>query len=254
MALYRALEEQLSAHAGRKGCEQLEKRVFIKEMRAISNKWLASQGLRTIRSYETCRSWQKPRNIKSTQAKQHRGKGLFKRRKPQKDSTDTHINVHYNRAHVKLYTRFVFGKGSRYEKYTTRRCFDDKAFVRCGTSEGFLRSSAKPVMLSGDKQELKLPTYDFPDSVGYVTPGVNLMLKQMDEKEFRGRDSFAIVDSKISVTCSCKPKLIHKSSSTNWANDAYHDRLMFPDEHEVTDDGEPKYSLEVSRNMTFFSL
>ena len=246
-ALYMALEEQLSTHSRRRGCEQLEKRIYLKEMRAIANKWLKTQGHSTIKSYETCRSWQKPRSISTRQAKQHRGKGLFKRRKPQKDSTDTHINVHYNRAHVKQYTRFLFSKCSQYRDHAIRRCFDNKAFVRCGTSEGFLRISTKPVMLTG--QELKLPTYDFADSVGYVAPGVNLIIEDMEESQLRGRDTFAISDATINVTC--KPKLLHKSSATNWANDAYHDRLLYPEQHETKDQHDAVYQPDLRRSLTF---
>ena len=46
-----------------------------------------------------------------------------------------------------------------------------------------------------------------------------------------GRDVFATKDVTISVTC--KPKYVYSSSATHWANDAYKDRLLFPEEHEI---------------------
>ena len=69
-------------------------------------------------------------------AKMHCGRNLWSFLRPQKNLYTRHINVHYNRAHVKNYTRAVFSDNA-IKKYVCRRAMDDKAYVRCGTSEGF---------------------------------------------------------------------------------------------------------------------
>jgi hypothetical protein len=137
------------AHARRRGVVELERRIQRKEMRTIANRWLAENGKRLIKSYETARSWAKPKNKRSIQAKQHRGQGLFLHKKAEKKFTEEHINLHYNRAHIKNYTRMLFSarKKSLVQKYAVRHCIDDKAYLRCGTSEGFSRPAHTPIKL-----------------------------------------------------------------------------------------------------------
>lgn len=53
-------------------------------------------------------SWGVAKNKRSLQSKQHRGRGLFSHRKPKKIFVDAHMNIHYNRAHIKNYTIFSF--------------------------------------------------------------------------------------------------------------------------------------------------
>ena len=81
------------------------------------------------------------------------------------------------------------------------------------------------------EDEVTLPAYDFPDLAGYVAPGVNLMISDMQEEISSESDVFVTKNVTISVTCN--PRLVYNSSATNWANDAYKDRLLFPEEHEV---------------------
>ena len=82
---------------------------------------------------------------------------------------------------------------------------------------------------------ITLPSYDFPEKAGYVAPGVNLMIKDVEQKTIDGHDVFVTKDVTISVTT--KPKLVYSSSATHWANDAYKDRLLFPEEHEIDGSG-----------------
>jgi hypothetical protein len=53
----------------------------------------------------------------------------------------------------------------------------------------------------------------------------------MDENCKEGRDTFSILNLTISVTC--KPKIIYSSSATNWSNDMSAGHIRFPDKHEV---------------------
>ena len=251
MAVFQALQEQLVAHKNRTDVPQLEGRLHVKDLQNIANEWLEKEGKRTIKSKETVRSWARPKNKRSNQSKQHRGQGLFRFKKPNKKYSIAHINMHYNRAHIKQYTRFTFskhGQRQKYEKYTVRRCMDDKAYLKCGTSEGFSRPRTRPIMV-GDHEGLELPIYDFPEEAGYVSPGVNLIIKSMNEVEHQGRDVFALNGATISVTC--KPKILNPSTATQWANDIYADRLNFPEEHGISTGLQTDIPREVITAMVF---
>lgn len=233
--IYDVLQEQLVAHKSRKGCPLAEQRITWKEMRCIANNYLKTHGKRLIRSYETARSFGTPRNTRSIQAKQHRGQGLWSHKRAKKNYVDAHVNIHYNRAHVKMYTRLIFSQKTspRFKKLSVRRCIDDKAYLRCGTSEGFSRPRHAPLAVDGETSEI--PAYDFPQQAGYVAPGVNLIIKDMHEIQHDGRDKYVTDEVAISVTC--KPKLTYPSSPTHWANDMYSDRLLYPEEHEIKETG-----------------
>ena len=120
-AIADVLEEQLKAHRRRWGDEgtgYLEsdgKRLHKRDMRRIANKFLAAHGKRLIKSSETVRSWERCRNKRSRQAKQHRGRNFWSHVRSQKTFKQRHVNVHYNRAHIKNYTRLAF-------HYWTRTC------------------------------------------------------------------------------------------------------------------------------------
>ena len=95
----------------------------------------------------------------------------------------------------------MYGKG-----LVVKHAFDDKAYVRCGTLEGFSRLLHSPIQLNtGPNSQFKLPSADYPDPVGYVSPGVILLVNDMKEVEHRGRDKFFQTDVTVSVTC--KPSL-----------------------------------------------
>ena len=78
--------------------------------------------------------------------------------------------MHYNRAHIKNYTQFECGThdGDDKKGLVIRRAIDDKAYVRCGTSEGFSRPLHTPSQLTGDGNKVTLPSSDYPDPVGSV--------------------------------------------------------------------------------------
>lgn len=95
---------------------------------------------------------------------------------------------------------------------------------------------------------LELPSYDFPEKCGYVAPGVNLIIHNMEENNIKGRDTFSVKDVTVSVTC--KPKIVYSSSATNWANDAYTDRLMFSEAHDIPGSGVQE-TKDVRTNLVF---
>ena len=78
MAVFKTLQEQLTAHISRKDVPELEKRVHKKELRHIANKWLQDHGKQKIKSYEKVRLWGRSKRKCSMQSKQHRGKSLWR--------------------------------------------------------------------------------------------------------------------------------------------------------------------------------
>lgn len=84
------------------------------------------------------------------QAQQHRAQNLWAQLSAQKRQHLRQINIHYNRAHVKNYTRFAYStsSGVHGKSLVIRRAIDDKVYVRCGTSEGFCRLLHTPVQLN----------------------------------------------------------------------------------------------------------
>jgi len=245
-AVYNVLYEQLKAHERRWGDEGTgyleEGRIQGKELRRIANKHLQSKGLPLIKSRETVRSWGKPRNKSSRQAMQHRGEGLWKTRRSEKKLSDVHVNIHYNRAHIKNYTRLIFKNDSPYRKFAVRRAMDDKGYLHCGTSEGFSRPIHTPFQISSESLQFKLPSSDYPQDSGYVSPGVILLVNNMKEVPYNGTDKFVRED--VTVTVTCKPKKLYPSSATNWFNDLYSVRYLFPEEHELELDTDPVPDLQ----------
>lgn len=234
-AVYEVLEEQLKAHRRRWGeegtgyLESHQKRLHKRDMRRIANKYLATHKQRLIKSCETVRSWGKCRNKRSNQSKQHRGRNLWSFVRSQKNLKNDHINVHYNRVHIKNYTRLSYG-GNIDSHLVVRRAMDDKAYIRCGTSEGFSRPLHRPVQVTDS--HFDMPASDYPDTVGYVSPGVIMVVKSMKQvADHEGNDNYSVSDSLITATC--KPKHYYSSSATNWQNDMAAIRYLFREEHEI---------------------
>jgi hypothetical protein len=252
-AIFEVLEEQLKAHHRRWGdegtgyLESEKRRLHKKDMRRIANRYLASQKKKLVKSCETVRSWGRCRNKRSRQAKQHRGTNLWAYARSQKTWKQRHINVHYNRAHIKNYTRFAFSERTANKDFVIRRALDDKAYVRCGTSEGFSRPLHRPVQITDAPFEL--PSSDYPDTVGYVSPGVILLVNEMKETSHNETDAFSITDATVTVTC--KPKHVYPSTATNWQNDIFAVRYFFPEEHEVTSNGNSDMD-NLPRNIVSF--
>ena len=185
-AVFSAIQEHLVAHDRRKGNPEtgyIEGRITSKQLTKIANIWLRKNGHKEIKSSETVRSWGKSKNKRSIQSLQHRGSNIWARQTPQKKFAEAHLNIHYNRAHIKYYTRMIFSHATRdkFKQHTIRRAMDDKAYIRCGTSEGFSRPMVKPLVPTTKTEKFEIPCYDFPDKVGYVAPGVILIINYMNE-------------------------------------------------------------------------
>ena len=144
--------------------------------------------------------------------------------------------------------RIIFKNGSPYRRYVVRRALDDKAYLRCGTSEGFNRPIHTPVQISQDNLQFKLPASDYPQECGYVSPGVVLLVNNTNEVSYKDTDRYVRDD--VTVTVTCKPKLVYPSTAANWFNDLYRVRYLFPQEHELEktvlneQNYDPQYSKE----------
>lgn len=149
---------------------------------------------------------------------------------------------------MKNYTRLIFKNGSLYRRYAVRRALDDKAYLRCGTSEGFSRPIHTPLQISQENLQFKLPASDYPQECGYVSPGVILLVNNMNEVSYKDTDRYVRDD--VTVTVTCKPKLVYPSTATNWFTDLYRVRYLFSQEHELEktvlneQNYDPQYSKE----------
>ncbi len=201
------------------------------DLKAIANKILMDEGAtRLIKSAETIRSMGRPRNKRSIQAKQHRGKGLWKHQRPAKTLSTTSINIHYNRAQAKHFERLAFStQHAPLRDYVVRKAIDDKAKVICGTSTGFSRPGHKPIILN--EAATQLPYQDYPEQAKELSPGVILISKQ---KEVETEDDIKFCPTADSVhTVTCKAKCVYASTATNWFNDMYNIRVNHPKDHET---------------------
>ena len=152
-AICKKLAENAKAHRRRHGVEgtnyidKESQRIQSRQMRRIANKALKELNGRPIKSKETVRSFGKPRSQRSRQAKQHRGQWPWSFTRSQKKDGESkrHINVQYNSVFAKHHTYLLLKQNSplKEKQLALRIAFDDKAYLRCGTGEGFFSSSSQ---------------------------------------------------------------------------------------------------------------
>ena len=158
--------------------EQVQ-RLQSTDMRRIANEALGKLDCRLIKSKEAVRSFGKPRNKRSRQAKQYRESGGGHLRGLKKDRINISISIIIE--HMSKIIQDCYPQQSPHLNRGLRIAIDDKAHLKCGTSEGFSRPLHKPVQLSDNDMKLQLPASDYPQSCGYVSPGLTLMVNQMNE-------------------------------------------------------------------------
>lgn len=126
-----------------------------------------------IRSATTVYNRARPRHKRSLQAKRHCAKGLFCCKEPPKGEESTNENTHYQRAHVKnINMRFWGARNSKAKTFCFMRGTDDKVYLRPDTYEGFDKARNLKILTSSDDSKArKLPKYDWPEKMVYVTPG-----------------------------------------------------------------------------------
>ena len=99
-------------------------------------------------------------------------------KKPPKGQECSNENTHYQRVHVKsIKRRFFSAQISDARKFCLMRSTDDKAYIRPDTSEGFEKArNIRILTLSDEAKARKLPKYDWPEKLVYVTPGSHRIL------------------------------------------------------------------------------
>ncbi|CAH3032576.1 unnamed protein product, partial [Porites lobata] len=215
----KAIEDKSSYHGRRHDTVLYTgQRVKKKNLLSIANYRLAQRGKKLIQSATTVYNRARPRNKRSLQAKRHYGKGLFCWKKPPKGEENTNENTHYQRAHVKnIKRRFWGARNSSARKFCFMRSTDDKAYLRPGTSEGFDKAiNLRILTLSDHTKARKLPKYDWPEKMVYVTPGSHRVFTKssvMNETE----EKLITEDDRHYVFV--RPKAIVGSSSTVWASE-----------------------------------
>ena len=230
--------------------DEESQRIQSREMRIITKTALKEQNERLIKSKETVRSFGKPRTKRSYQANNIEDNDFGHLKDQKKDAKPKrHINIHYNRAFN--YTLLLFSKNSplKEKKLALRITFDDKAYLQCNTSEGFSRPIHQPIQLTDLNLKFQLPTSDYPEKCGYITPGVILMVNDEEEIEFRGRDKFVPTDLTVAVTV--KPRMVCSSNATNWETDRCATRLQFGNEHEFPSITTEQFSEELLMPLIF---
>ena len=241
----KAIEDKSSYHGRRHDTVLYTgQRVKKKNLLSIANYRLAQRGKKLIQSATTVYNRARPRNKRCLQAKRHYGKGLFCWKKPPKGEENTNENTHYQRAHVKnIKRRFWGARNSSARKFCFMRSTDDKAYLRPGTSEGFDKArNLRILTLSDHTKARKLPKYDWPEKMVYVTPGSHRVFTKssvMNETE----EKLTTEDDRHYVFV--RPKAIVGSSGTVWASETVRLRHEDPSAFEVDEPtpGSPQYSL-----------
>ena len=77
---------------------------------------------------------------------------------------------------------------------------DDKAYLRCRTSEGFGRPIYTPDQLSGENLQFTLPSSDYPQECGYVSPRVILLVNNINEIEYNETERYVYDDVTVTVS------------------------------------------------------
>ncbi|CAH3040108.1 unnamed protein product, partial [Pocillopora meandrina] len=128
-------------------------------------------------------------------------------------------------------------------KFCFMRSTDDKAYLRPGTSEGFDKArNLRILTLSDHTKARKLPKYDWPEKMVYVTPGSprvftkSSVMNETEEKLITEDDRHYVF---------VRPKAIVGSSGTVWASETVRLRHEDPSAFEVDEPtpGSPQYSL-----------
>jgi hypothetical protein len=190
------------------------RRVKKEDLLNIANYRLLQEGRKIIKSATTVYNRSRPRNIKSRQAKLHRGKGLFCSKKPPKAEDLDNENTHYQRAHVKHLKMALFSADS--QKFSIAESIDDKCYLRPGTSEGFRNTKAGSILtLTDSTKARKLPKYDWPEKLVYVTPGTHRVFKK--ELDSATGNLITVQDDHFVYV---RPKAFVGSSGSVWASES----------------------------------
>ena len=79
------------------------------------------------------------------------------------------LNTHHQCAHIRNVQRFLFSeKTKENRKYCFAQSFDDKAYLRPGTSEGFEKTRNVKILTLANEGEQQVPKYDWPEQMQHI--------------------------------------------------------------------------------------
>jgi hypothetical protein len=115
------------------------------------------------------------------------------------------------------------------------RSIDDKAYLRPGTSEGFLNTRNQKILTLTDVEKArKLPKYDWPEKHVYQTPGSHrIFTKECTMSDDKDEEKLLTKDDNHFVFF--RPKAFIGSSGSTWASETIHLRQRHPSLFEVDD-------------------
>ena len=203
--LLHCTENKSTAHGRRQDpVMYLHHRVKKKDFLNLVNHNRITRGLSLVKSSFTSYNRAKPKNVRSIQAQNNKGLGLFCSKKPPKAEEKENELFHHQRAHTKnILLSLCDPKKADDHKYNLLISQDDKAYLCPGTSTGMrkeylcpgtstgMRSARNVTVFQSLNQETskKLPKYDFPTSLLNVTPGVHrIMVKQVCGHRWKARN------------------------------------------------------------------
>lgn len=224
------------------------RRVKARDLLTIANHHRKSKGKELLKSFTTVWNRSRPRNIRSIQAKQHKGKSLFCTSKPPKAEDMDNECTHYQRAHVKNVQMYLFQDKLNSDN-SLLHSMDDKAYVRPGTSEGCEKTRRVRILNLSDEGAKQLPKYDWPQQMVYQTTSAHRIMTKspvvIDGQTKMVTDSdnhFVIV----------RPKAIVDSSGTTWASEIARLRIMSPDVFEIPSDKQTSQCSKEDRSFAAY--
>ena len=205
----------------------LNHRVKKKDLLKLVNHSRADRGLGQIRSATTAYNRARPKNVRSVQARQHQGLGLFCCKKPPKAEDNSNELTHYLRAFRKNVTHFLCGsQNSEAWKFNLLTSHDDKAYICPATSTGMNSSRKQKILQPSDQdQSRKLPKYDFPVNMINITPASHRIMNK-EVHQVHGKDEVKLTEDQSVVFV--RPKYFVGSSGSVWGSEIIELRHLLP--------------------------
>jgi hypothetical protein len=173
----------------------------------------------------------KPKSIRSRQAKNHSGSGLFCCKKTPKTARCDNELAHHQRAVKKncLLSMGAVENEANY-KYNFYRAADDKSYLRPGTSVGATGAKSQAVFQSV-QNERTLPQHDFSDPRLHVTPSSHRFMEKVEVRTGDGSSRLVTVIDQSVVFA--RPKAEISSTGTSWVNEEMFIRHNEPNIYEI---------------------
>ena len=241
--LAKAIEDKATYHGRRKDAVMYtNRRVKSRDCLNIVNYNLKRRGRKLVKSYTTVYNRSRPKNKRSIQAKKHKGKGLFCFKKPPKAEDRDNENTKYQRGHVKNLKYALFAKSpskevanddqtneSRMQYFTDSNehyatddlailySADDKNYIRPGTSEGLSKTRNERIITLTDAEKAKkLPKYDRPEKLVYVTPAAHRIFTKEVQME---NEEPVLTNKEDNHFVIIRPKAFVPSTGSVWASE-----------------------------------